>query len=202
MDAKVFFLIIACAFAATLIAIAAGIPLAWISAKSKSPLVCTLRIAFMLPLILPPTIVAVFLMLVKGEPSVKKWLLANNLPPASPHYPLIWTLLVAALALPIVYALALTAFRGLNMTLSEMARVYGAAELLTALQCTKGGLVVAAIFAFMRALGELAILLAVVFPELFLSSRHENPPIGIVFFSTIIVTATSVVALMKSRCRR
>jgi ABC-type molybdate transport system permease subunit len=207
MDVEAYLSLLGCIIVATMIAFVTGVSLAWISAKNKSPLFKITEIALTLPLIFSPTIVGTFLVLMTSDDShgsfkIHDWITITF----RSFTPLQWLLLptigAAALALPVVYRVALDAFRSIEGTLLDMMHVYGVAKLNVALSLARSGLALAAVCGFARAFAEFAlILLLIVSPDVFRSWGNRNLPIIFTLFFAILVTITSVVALMKP-CRR
>jgi ABC-type molybdate transport system permease subunit len=199
MDVKFYFLsMLGCSAGAMLIAFVAGVPLAWISLNSKNPLVRIVKIALMLPLIFPPTVIALLLVLLNGTNSpCVGWIIT-----AARLSPLLWTIAAAVLALPVVYYIALNAFRSIEGTLLDIARIYGVAEFRSALSQARNGLVLAVVCGFVRAFAEFHILMVIPSLMLFSSTENGNPFLALLLLFSILATAVSVVALMKSPCHR
>ncbi|MBP2239767.1 molybdate transport system permease protein [Cytobacillus eiseniae] len=112
----------------------------------------------MLPMVLPPTVVGFFLIVVFGKNSIAgqfiEWLFKQ---------PIIftwWAAVIAAIvvAFPLMYQSAKSGFHGINHDIEEAARVDGASEwrifLLISVPLASKALISGSILSFARALGE------------------------------------------------
>ncbi|RNC98076.1 molybdate ABC transporter permease subunit [Lysinibacillus halotolerans] len=112
----------------------------------------------MLPMVLPPTVVGFFLIVVFGRNSIAgqaiEWLF---------HQPIIftwWAAVIASIvvAFPLMYQSAKSGFQGVDLNIEEAARVDGANEwrifLFISIPLASKSLISGAILSFARALGE------------------------------------------------
>jgi ABC-type molybdate transport system permease subunit len=183
---------------ATLVALITAVPLAWICAKSKSPLAAIAYIVLKLPLLFPPTVVALILLLLtsKHMAPIDIWICnaAGSSISSLPHAVLVG----AAMAFPVVYHISLGAFRLIDGTLLDVARVYGVLQWRIALPLARRDLALAAVCGFTRAFGEIGILFLISFSEFDFSDFSGGP---FAIFFTILATIVSVVAIMDSSRR-
>jgi ABC-type molybdate transport system permease subunit len=204
MDVKVFSLMFAFAAGATLIAFVAGVWLAWISSNSKSPLAVIANIVLKLPIFFPPSLVALLLVLLTGDhnPPIVLWVYKTITS---------WQLAVlfgAVLALPVVYHCSLGAFRLIDGTQLDAARVYGIPQWRAALPLACRSLAQAAVCGFVRTFAESGILILISLGLMSIIGEDSDFPnfdgvtCALMLFFVILTTAVSVVTLMKSSCRR
>lgn len=149
---------IVCSLGATALALALGIPLAWMLARRRLPFAALLRSLALVPLVLPPVAGGVGLLMAFGRGGVVgRWLDAAfglTLPFTTAGA----VLAEAFVALPFVVIAAETAIRAVDPRAQEIARSLGASRLEVArrivLPQARGGLVAGAVLAWARALGE------------------------------------------------
>ncbi|NET33939.1 MAG: molybdate ABC transporter permease subunit [Cyanothece sp. SIO1E1] len=142
---------------ATLIAFVLGILMAGWMLNYQGKAKGWLDALFTLPLVLPPTVVGFFLLLVFGKNSF----VGQSLARLGLHVVFSWTATVIAatvVALPLMYRTTLGAFRQIDQNLLFAARTLGASELTVFWQITVPlawqGILAGTILAFARALGE------------------------------------------------
>jgi molybdate transport system permease protein len=143
---------------ATLLIVAAGVPLAWIAARTRFPGKGLLTGALVLPLVLPPTVLGYYLLVLLGR---RGWLggwLESALGIVVVFH---WTgavLASAVAAFPLFFLPARGAIEGVDPRLEEVARLLGRSELSVFVTITLPlawrGLVAGAVLAFLRALGD------------------------------------------------
>lgn len=141
----------------TLLCLAVGTPLAYWLARERRMRAMPIEIAILLPLVLPPSVVGYWIIVVCGRRGwLGPWLEAIGLP-------LIFTwqgavLAAAIVALPLTVIAARTAFEECDPELEEQAALEGCSRWRTAahiiLPVTARGLLGAALLCFGRALGE------------------------------------------------
>ena len=142
---------------ATLLAAAAGLPLAWLLARRQFWGRELLNGLASLPLVLPPTVLGYYLLVVLGQQSpIGRWL--NEI-----GWPLVFTwrgAVVAAsvAAFPLLVATARAGFESVDQRLEEIARTLGRSELdifwRVTLPLAWPSLLAAAALTFARALGD------------------------------------------------
>jgi molybdate transport system permease protein len=146
------------ASAATLIALALGIPLAWVLARVRAPGVTLLRALVTLPLVLPPVVGGVALLMVFG----RRGLLGRYLE-AWTGYSLPFTTAAVVLAetfvaMPFLVVTVEGAFRAADRDLDEAAATLGARRMTTFRRVTlpliAPSIVAGAVLCWARALGE------------------------------------------------
>jgi len=109
---------------ATLLVMLGGIPLAWLLARRQFPGKELLAGLTSLPLVLPPTVLGYYLLVVLGNQSpVGRWL-------ESLGYPLVFTwrgaaLAAAVAAFPLMAQTARAGFEGVDLRLEDIARTLG-----------------------------------------------------------------------------
>lgn len=117
-----------------------------------------LETILMLPMVLPPTVIGFFLIVIFGKNSMAgqaiEWLFKQ---------PIIftwWAAVIASIvvAFPLMYQSAKSGFHGINLDIEEAARVEGANEwrifLFISIPLASKGLISGSILSFARALGE------------------------------------------------
>ncbi len=145
------------AAASTLLTLIVGIPLAYLLARRRHPLLSALDAFSNLPLVLPPTVLGYYLLVVFGRMSpLGRWLDALGVP-------LVFTwrgAVVAAwtVALPLFLQAAGAAFATVNQELEDVARTLGESEWgvfwRVTLPLAAPGILAGTLLAFARALGE------------------------------------------------
>lgn len=142
---------------ATLLALLAGIPLAWVLARRKVPLADLWGTLVLLPMVLPPTVLGYYLLLLIGRQSPLGKLLEER------NVVLVFTwqagvLASAIVALPLVVRAAQAGFEAVDRDLEDAARTSGASEVavfrLVTLPLAWRGILAGAVLAFARAMGE------------------------------------------------
>jgi molybdate transport system permease protein len=153
------------AFAATVLALAVGVPLAWLLARRTFPGRSVVEAIATLPLVLPPTVLGYYLLVVLGRHSA-----LGHAYESVTGSPLTFTVHGAVLAsvihaVPLLIRTARAAIETVDPSLEQAARTLGASEWRVAwtvtLPLARPGLVAAATLAFARALGEFGVTLMV-----------------------------------------
>lgn len=143
---------------ATLAALAVGLPLAWLLARRRLPGADLLAALVTLPMVLPPTVLGYYLLLVIGRQSPLGRLLE-----ARWGVTLVFTWQAAVLAatvvaVPLVARSAQAAFEAIDPRLEAAARTLGRSAASVFLTVTMPlawrGIVAGAVLAFARAMGE------------------------------------------------
>ncbi|BDG60032.1 molybdate ABC transporter permease subunit [Caldinitratiruptor microaerophilus] len=143
---------------ATLAALAVGVPLAWLLARRRLPGADLLAALVTLPMVLPPTVLGYYLLLVIGRQSPLGRLLEGRW-----GITLVFTWQAAVLAatvvaVPLVARSAQAAFEAIDPRLEAAARTLGRSEASVFLTVTMPlawrGIVAGAVLAFARAMGE------------------------------------------------
>jgi molybdate transport system permease protein len=146
------------ALAASLLVLLIGVPLAYFMARSRFRGRSLIEAVLVVPLILPPTVVGYFLLMVVGGRSIVGRVLDRWF-----GYSLLfnWHGAVVAstvVALPLLYLPARAAFAGIERELEEVARMMGAGPLSVfwhvSLPLARRGIASGLLLAFARALGE------------------------------------------------
>jgi molybdate transport system permease protein len=142
------------ALLATLGAALVAVPLAYLLARKKFPGKAAVETLLMLPLVLPPTVVGYFLLVLLGHGG----LISGPL-----HFSIIWKWYGAAVAagvvaFPLLLMPARAAFAGVDRELEEVSRLMGANRLQVfwhiSLPLASRGIASGVLLAFARALGE------------------------------------------------
>lgn len=143
---------------ATLLALAAGLVLAWVVARTRLPGRGLLEAACMLPLVLPPTVLGYGILVLMGRNGPPgRWLRAHF------DYTVIFNwhgavLASAVVALPLVLKSASAALAGVDPALEAAARTLRQSRLSVLLRVTLPlawpGILAGALLAFARAMGE------------------------------------------------
>jgi molybdate transport system permease protein len=144
-------------FAATAICIIFGIPIAhWVSKNRKPNAFSQSLITF--PLILPPTVLGYFLLVLLGRNGVIGQTYEHIF-----HSPIVFTWQAAAIAaaiasMPLLITQARVAFENVDRDIQDSARVFGATELQIfahiTLPMARGGVIAGIALAFARAMGD------------------------------------------------
>jgi molybdate transport system permease protein len=142
---------------ATLLALFVGLPLAWLLARRKVPLPELCGSLLLLPLVLPPTVLGYYLLLLIGRQSpVGRFLEARGIV-------LVFTwqaavLAAAVVAVPLVTRAAQAAFETVDRDLEDAARTSGGSEWSIFWSITIPlawpGIVAGTVLTFARAMGE------------------------------------------------
>jgi molybdate transport system permease protein len=112
---------------ATLLVLATGVPLAWLLARKRFPGREALGAAAMMPLVLPPTVLGYYLLVLLGAQSpLGRWLAAIG-------FPLVFTwhgavIAAAIAAFPLMVESARTGFESVDPRLEGVARTLGRSE--------------------------------------------------------------------------
>lgn len=146
------------AFAATVLALVLGTGLGWLFARRQFPGRTVLEALFMLPLVLPPTVVGYAILVAAGRRSaLGGWLYEHF------GYTLIFTwhgavVASAVVALPLVLKSASAAFASVDATLEAAATTLGQSAFSVFVRVTLPlawpGIVAGTLLAFARAMGE------------------------------------------------
>jgi molybdate transport system permease protein len=146
------------ALVATLGAMVVGVGLAWIFSRFRFPGRTVLEAVFMLPLVLPPTVIGYAILVLAGRRSaLGSWLDERF------DYTIIFSwhgavVASAVVALPLVMKSAGAAFAGVDRTLEAAASTLGQSRLSVFLRITLPlawpGILAGALLAFARAIGE------------------------------------------------
>ncbi len=142
---------------ATLIALVVGVALARLLARRRHPLLQALDAFTALPMVMPPTVLGYYLLVLLGQRSpLGRWLSALGIP-------LVFTwrgAVVAAtiVALPLLVQSARAAMEGVAPEIEDVARTLGRSELAifftVTLPLAWRGILAGTVLAFARALGE------------------------------------------------
>ncbi len=145
------------ALLATALVLAAGIPLAWLLARRNFPGKDVLGAVVSLPLVLPPTVLGYYLLILLGNQSVLgRWL--NRV-----GFPLVFTWRGAAVAaavasFPLLFETARAAFESIDPRLEAIARTLGRPNLFIFWRITLPlawrGILAGLALTFARALGD------------------------------------------------
>lgn len=151
----------AVAGAATLIALVAGSALAWVMARKRFPGRNVLDALITLPLVLPPTVLGYYLLVLLGTRSALGGFLYNRL-----GIRLTFTVTAAIIAatihaLPLVTKSLRAAFEGVNIELEAAAKTLGLSNrrifFRVTLPLASRGVLAATALAFARALGDFGV---------------------------------------------
>jgi molybdate transport system permease protein len=143
---------------ATVLALLAGTALGWVFGRVRFPGRSVLEAVFMLPLVLPPTVLGYYILIAMGRNSPLGRLLRDTL-----DYTLIFSwhgavIASSIVALPLVLKSSAAAFAGVDRTVEAAARTLGQAPVSVFLRVTLPlawrGILAGAMLAFARALGE------------------------------------------------
>ena len=152
------FLSLQVATLATLLAIACGVPLAWLFARRRLPALDLCSAVVTLPMVLPPTVLGYYLLLVIGRQSPVGHFLEQRC-----GIVLVFTwqaavLASAIVALPLLVRSCQAAFEAVDTQLEAAARTLGRTEssifLSVTLPLAWRGVLAGAVLAFARAMGE------------------------------------------------
>src|SRR5262245_48857864 len=142
---------------ATLLALVAGLPLAWLLARRKVPVPELFGSLLLLPLVLPPTVLGYYLLLLIGRQSpVGRFLEARGI-----VLVFTWQAAVraaAVVALPLIARAAQAAFETVDRDLEDSARTAGGSEWRIFWSITVPlawpGILAGTVLTFARAMGE------------------------------------------------
>ncbi len=142
---------------ATLLALLTGVPVAYLLARRRTPWVDALSATTSLPLVLPPTVLGYYLLVLFGYNSpLGRWLEKMGLP-------LVFTWRGAVIAawtvsMPLFVQTAAAAFAAVDRELEDVARTLGESEwrvfLRVTLPLARPGILAGLLMAFARALGD------------------------------------------------
>ena len=158
IDWSPLFLSLKVATVATLLALAVGIALGWVFARLHVPGASVLEAVFMLPLVLPPTVVGYAILVAAGRRSPLGAWLREHL-----DYTIIFSwhgavVASAVVALPLVLKSASAAFAGVDRTLEAAASTLGQSPWSVFVRVTLPlawpGILAGTLLAFARAMGE------------------------------------------------
>jgi len=158
MDWSPLFLSLRVAGVATVLALVAGLALGWLFARTRFPGSALLEAVFMLPLVLPPTVIGYALLVAAGRRSMVGGWLYRHL-----GYTIVFNwhgavLASSVVALPLVLKSASAAFAGVDRTLEAAARTLRQSPLSVFLRVTLPlawpGILAGTLLAFARAMGE------------------------------------------------
>ena len=143
---------------ATVLALLAGIALGWLFARTRIPGRTVLEAAFMLPLVLPPTVIGYGILVLAGRRSpIGGWLREHF------DYTIVFSwhgavVASAVVALPLVLKSASAAFAGVDRTLEAAARTLRQSRWSVFVRVTLPlawpGILAGTLLAFARAMGE------------------------------------------------
>jgi molybdate transport system permease protein len=143
---------------ATLLALLLGLPAAWLLARRKLPLADLAGSLVLLPMVLPPTVLGYYLLLVIGRQAPLGRFLEQRWGLVLVFTPEAAVLAAALVALPLVVRAAQAAFEGVDRDLEDAARTFGGSEWAVFWQVTTPlawrGILAGGVLAFARAMGE------------------------------------------------
>jgi molybdate transport system permease protein len=143
---------------ATLLSLVVGTALGWLFSRVRFPGRSVVEAIFMLPLVLPPTVLGYYILVAMGRNSPLGAFLRDNF-----DYTVIFSwhgavIASSIVALPLVLKSASSAFDGVDRTLEAAARTLGQSSLSVFLRVTLPlawrGILAGGMLAFARALGE------------------------------------------------
>jgi molybdate transport system permease protein len=149
------------ATAATLVALVLGVAIAWALARWRLPGKEWLDAVITLPLVLPPTVLGYYLLVLLGQGSPVGRFFAEIL-----GVPLTFTVTAAVIAatihaLPLMVKSVRAAFEAVDPTLEQAARLLGSSEWrvfwAVTLPLARRGVLAATVLAFARALGDFGV---------------------------------------------
>jgi molybdate transport system permease protein len=158
MDAAPLVLSLQVATVATLVGLLVGVPLAWLLARVRFPGRDLLSVLVLLPMVLPPTVLGYYLLLLIGRQGV-----VGRLAEAMDLGRIVFTPAAAVLAalvasIPFLVRAAQAGFEQVDAVYEEAARTLGRGELAVFLTVTVPlawrGIVAGGALAFARAMGE------------------------------------------------
>ena len=196
------------AAAATLLDLAIGMPLAWLLSRTRFRGRDLLSAAITLPMVLPPTVLGYYLLLLLGRQGPIGSFLQSRL-----GVTLVFTWQAAVIAscvvsIPLMFRAAQAAFEGINPNLENAARTLGRSEkgifLTITVPLAWRGILAGTALAFARALGEFGATLMVAGN---IPGKTQTMPIAIydavqagnqdmANFLVLIITLASVAALV------
>lgn len=158
LDLAPLWLSIRVAALATILVFSFGLPLATLLARGRFPGKGLLAGLFLLPLVLPPTVVGYYLLQIIGRRTWLGWWLEHQLGVVLVFH---WTgavLASAITALPLFLLPARSAIEAIDPALEDVARLLGRREpsvfLAITLPLARRGLMAGVVLAFVRALGD------------------------------------------------
>jgi len=163
MDTQALLLTLRLAAVTTILLMALSLPLAWWLARAHSPLRSIVESLTSLPLLLPPTVLGFYLLVLLGPASAPGHALTSLL-----GHPLAFTfngLVVGSIlySLPFAVQPLVAGFRSLNSAMLDDAALLGASPVRVfasvALPLARPSLVTAALLAFMHTVGEFGVVL-------------------------------------------
>jgi molybdate transport system permease protein len=143
---------------ATLVSLAAGMALGWLFARVRFPGRSVLEAVFMLPLVLPPTVLGYYILVAMGRNSPLGRFLREHF-----DYTVIFSwhgavIAASIVALPLVLKSSAAAFAGVDRSMEAAAMTLGQSPLSVFIRVTLPlawrGILAGAMLAFARALGE------------------------------------------------
>lgn len=164
------------AIAATALAAAGAVPLAYLLAKRRARWLSVIETLLTLPLVLPPTVVGYLLIVALGHTkSIANYFLGHSLLFTEPAA----VLAAMVVIVPLIYLPAKAAFAAVDPDLEDAARLSGAGRFelfwLVSLPLARRGVAAGLIMAFARALGEFGATIMV----LGIRTDHSTLPIAI-----------------------
>jgi molybdate transport system permease protein len=146
------------AVSATVLAILIAIPLAYWLARRRFPGKAAIETLLTVPLVLPPTVVGYYLLVIFGARSPIGQFMLKIVGHTIILHPSGAVLAAMVVALPLLYLPAKAAFAGVPRELEDVARLLGASPLQTfwhvSLPLARRGIASGTLLAFARALGE------------------------------------------------
>ncbi|KHF40135.1 molybdate ABC transporter permease subunit [Halalkalibacter okhensis] len=152
------FLSLRVAVTATLLAIVIGIPLAYLLGKSNGKIADFFDSVLTLPIVLPPTVLGYYLLVLLGRQSAVGQFLENQFDMTIVFTPTGATIAALVVSIPFLIKSARSAFAGIDPSLIKAARVLGRSELSIFfsiyLPLAWRGIAAGITLAFARALGD------------------------------------------------
>jgi molybdate transport system permease protein len=158
VDFSALWLTLKVASCATALAALLGIALGWYFARAQVPARRWFEALLTLPLVLPPTVVGYYLLVLFGQhAALGAWVAAHL------GISLVFTwqgavLAAAVVSFPLIFTSARAAFEGVDLRLEQAARVLGASEAKVFIQVTlplaMRGIAAGTLLTFARAMGE------------------------------------------------
>lgn len=143
---------------ATVATIAIGVPVAWLLARGRLPFSRLLSVLVLLPMVLPPSVVGYYLLLLMGRQSWLGTLVDRFFQATLVFTPTAAVIASAVMAMPLMIRPVQTAFEGVDRELEDAGRVFGASEWRlfwhVTLPLSWQGIVAGTALAFSRAIGE------------------------------------------------
>ena len=143
---------------ATLIAAAVGVPLAWLLARRRFPGRAALELLVLLPMVLPPTVLGYYLLLLVGRPAPLGRAIEAVFGRPIVFTPAAAVLATAVAASPFLVRASQAGFEQVDTVYEDAARTLGRSELAVFITVTvplaARGLLAGAALCFARAMGE------------------------------------------------